>query len=294
MKKMILSLLAIAAMTSCTTTSEDEIDPNAPVEIQLNAGVTALSRTIIKEGTAFDAQVVATETTATYGTLVWTTENAGNITVGSDKTVTFNPIQYYPANGSSIYMKGFAPRGTVNEGKVDYTITGDEDIIITEEISGSKTDNTNKVLAFQHLLTQLQIFVKASDDASIDAWGDIISIEVKEATKKLTLDINSGTIAANTTPEVGKLQIKGFTAPQTITTSAVKVGYIMLLPSTTAYTLIIKTAQNTDGVETTITPATTIASKAHQITLTFQGSTITPTATVGEWEEVPGGSGTIK
>lgn len=39
MKKMILSLLAIAAMTSCTTTSEDEIDPNAPVEIKLSAGI---------------------------------------------------------------------------------------------------------------------------------------------------------------------------------------------------------------------------------------------------------------
>ena len=39
MKKFILSILAIAAMTSCTKTSEDDVDPNAPVEIKLNAGI---------------------------------------------------------------------------------------------------------------------------------------------------------------------------------------------------------------------------------------------------------------
>ena len=31
MKKLILSILAIAAMTSCTKSSDEEIDPNAPV-----------------------------------------------------------------------------------------------------------------------------------------------------------------------------------------------------------------------------------------------------------------------
>ena len=39
MKKFILSIFAIAAMTSCTKTSEDDVDPNAPVEIKLNAGI---------------------------------------------------------------------------------------------------------------------------------------------------------------------------------------------------------------------------------------------------------------
>ena len=39
MKKLILSVLAIAAMTSCTKSSVEDLDPNAPVEIKLNAGI---------------------------------------------------------------------------------------------------------------------------------------------------------------------------------------------------------------------------------------------------------------
>ena len=39
MKKFILSILAIAAMTSCTKSSVEDLDPNAPVEIKLNAGI---------------------------------------------------------------------------------------------------------------------------------------------------------------------------------------------------------------------------------------------------------------
>ena len=294
MKKMIFSLLAMAAMVSCTTTSEDEIDPNAPVEIKLNSGVTALSRAIVEEGTAFDAQVVATSTTANYTTLAWTSENAGNIVVGTDKTITFNPVQYYPIDGSIIYMKGFAPRGTIANGKVNYTITGEEDIIITSEISGSKTDHSSKVLAFQHLLTQLKISVVAKDQASIDAWGNITSIEVKNATTTLTLDIKDGKIAASDSPTTANLSIKGFTNPLAITTTEKDAGYIMILPSTTAYTLIVKTTNHIEGIETPITPETTEASKAHKITLTFQRTTITPTATVGKWEDTTGGAGTIE
>ena len=37
MKKFILSILAIAAMASCTKTSEDDVDPNVPVEIKFGS-----------------------------------------------------------------------------------------------------------------------------------------------------------------------------------------------------------------------------------------------------------------
>ena len=49
MKKFILSIFAIAAMTSCTKTSEDDVDPNAPVEIKLNAAEFAVK--LVKEVT---------------------------------------------------------------------------------------------------------------------------------------------------------------------------------------------------------------------------------------------------
>ena len=58
MKKFILSILAIAAMASCTKTSEDDVDPNAPVEIKLGGSITALSKAAVTDNT-FTAQVAS-------------------------------------------------------------------------------------------------------------------------------------------------------------------------------------------------------------------------------------------
>ena len=135
MKKFILSILAIAAMTSCTKTSEDDVDPNAPVEIKLGGSITALSKAAVTDNT-FTAQVASSETTGNYATPLWSGTNAGKITV-SDGSVTFTQTEYYPNDGGTVYMKGFAPQAAINTGQVAYTISGEEDIMVTSEISGS-------------------------------------------------------------------------------------------------------------------------------------------------------------
>ena len=267
MKKFILSILAIAAMASCTKTSEDDVDPNAPVEIKLGGSITALSKAAVTDNT-FTAQVASSETTNDYTTSPWSGTDAGKINVNNG-SVTFTQTEYYPNDGGTIYMKGFAPQATINAGQVAYTISGKEDIMVTSEISGSRTDNTGKELTFNHLLTQLKFKLVAEDADAITYWGSITSITVKNVEKNLVLKLNTGELSIATTSNKGDLEVSEEFTSKALTTTPAENGYIMVLPSTTAYVLNIKTAENTQGVDVTISPVVTVKGTAHEITLTF-------------------------
>lgn len=292
MKKFILSILAIAAMTSCTKTSEDDVDPNAPVEIKLGGSITALSKAAVIDNT-FTAQVASSETTGNYTTSLWSGTDAGKINVNNG-SVTFIQTEYYPNDGGTVYMKGFAPQATINAGQVAYTISGKEDIMVTSEISGSRTDNTGKELTFNHLLTQLKFKLVAEDADAITYWGSITSITVKDVEKDLVLNLNTGELTAATTPNKGDLEVSEDFASKALTTTAVENGYIMVLPSTTAYVLNIKTTENTGGVDVTISPVVTVKGTAHEITLTFKRSEIASSAKTTPWTTGDPGSGEVK
>lgn len=287
MKNLFLSMLAMAAMVSCTNEIVDngeKVDNGQPVPVKLNAGIGSITtKSPIIESSTFDAQVFASATDGVYTTAEWTDATAGYITI-SNKAVTFVTPQFYPADGSKIYMKGFTPRGTVAEGKVAYEITGAEDIMVTKtQIEGSKTANTQKTLAFDHLLTQLQVKTVAKDQGAIDAWGTITSITVN-ADKKLELDLLDNSLAAATAAVKADLPLYSFTAGSALTTEATSAGDIMVLARSEAYSLSITTSKSVNPVSVTITPEITESSKAHVITLTFNSAEVTATATIGEWK----------
>ena len=292
MKKFILSILAIAAMASCTKTSEDDVDPNVPVEIKLGGSITALSKAAVTTNT-FTAQVASSGITNNYTTSLWSGTDAGKINVNNG-SVTFTQTEYYPNDGGTVYMKGFAPQATINAGQVAYTISGKEDIMVTSEISGSRTDNTNKELTFNHLLTQLKFKLVAEDADAITYWGSITSITVKNVEKDLVLKLNTGELSIATTSNKGDLEVSEEFTSKALTTTPAENGYIMVLPSTTAYVLNIKTAENTQGVDVTISPVVTVKGTAHEITLTFKISEIASSAKTTPWTTGDPGSGEVK
>lgn len=308
MKTLVLSMISIAAtvaaMTACTSES-DEIDNviEAPKKIELKAGVMEITtRAAVEQGKGFTGKVIASTTTKDYSMPLWTEENAGNISVADGGAVTFTPEQYYPADGSIIYMIGVAPQPqTVSSGSANYTITGDEDIMFAKEISGQKKEETptSKALEFNHLLTQLKINVIADSQDAINAWGTITSIQVLDAATELKLDLNSenGTIAEAVDPKKQALNLKGFSTTMVIPKDEAKnAGYCMLLPlENSVYKLLVKTSNNTTGV--TITPtniAKLDASTAYTITLTFRSTNVDITAATGEWKSDTNGSGIVE
>lgn len=214
MKKSILSLLAMAAMVSCTQNEMDQKEISGDqVEIKLtpNVGTVAQTRTSFDETTGtfanpFVATVLVSKTPNLYpsanllNATVYKVSFADNSTPTGfqDAAGTATPV-YYPANGDNVYMWGLYPYGncahssgaTAGAGEwqiasgvtsnATFTFTGKEDVMAAKEIKSDKSeakttvDYVNTVLDFKHLLTKLVVKAKG-DDAAREAFGAITDI----------------------------------------------------------------------------------------------------------------------
>lgn len=214
MKKSILSLLAVAAMVSCTQNEMDQKEVSGnQVEIKLtpNVGTVAQTRTSydVTVPTATDslAAVVLVSTVPNlYNPANNTLLNSGSYRVSfkdattptgfSDAGTGLATPVYYPANGDEVYMWGLYPYGKItvatpyNVGEwqmtaagstANYTFTGKEDVMVTKEIKSDKGEATtainyaNTKLEFSHLLTKLVVKAKG-DAAAKTAFGAITDI----------------------------------------------------------------------------------------------------------------------
>lgn len=335
MKNLVFSMLAMAAMVSCTSESDpiSEITGDK-VEIKLNAGfgvetkapVTS-SETGILDKALEGIQIVKTvdiESSPAWGD-VTTVASTAKITTANlaSGTLTFGTPLYYNADKTlNSYLIGYYPAcdadypSNTNKGKLQWTITGKEDILFASEVSGNK-DTEIPSITFNHELLQLQFKFKAENQNDIDAWGSISEIVVKTedastSTLKnlhsvLTYVLPNTPTWSNDETELKVFKVDGSdyknnpidnsTNSVTLTTSETLGGYIMVEPLTAAtdYTLIIKTSKNTAGVEVPITLGGAPAKgNAYEVTLTFKATTISANATITSWEQVPGGSGEVK
>lgn len=301
MKKLILSMIAIAAMASCTTTSEDEFDPNAPVEINFGASIQSLSRAALSTGSAFNAYVVrqdAEESTAP--TFTGLTPIAAN--VGTDGTVEI-ATQYYDATDKTSYFIGFTAdkRKTGDTGTDRATVMyedldGQTDIMATNRISaGKKSSPIQKVeLPYNHLLSQLQFQFKAGTNFPSGIEVTELSITDVKDTATLTL----GEIPSLSFTGIANSTYTVFTGKKyaiTSTGEGTKAAESVLVEAgLSSYNVKVVAGGITYTSKVTIDNNTS-ASKAHVITLTFLPSNVAfGSATIGQWDNGDNGSGEVK
>ncbi|KAA6348597.1 hypothetical protein EZS27_003926 [termite gut metagenome] len=120
----------------------------------------------------------------------------GSISEGTtNKVLTFNPPQYYSSdNDDKVRLVGWYPNVTTPEtfpgdGIVTFDIDGETDIMVTEMVSGSKSESERiSNITFNHVLSQVIVKVYAEEDAQ-DEWGEITSVAIKEKKQKCTLTL---------------------------------------------------------------------------------------------------------
>ena len=82
--------------------------------------------------------------------------------------------KYYPSDDSRIYLCGFAPEGKQDSaGKRKYSVDGQQDILVSNEQSGSLTDmfwREEKSFEFLHLLTQLRFRLCCDAVGEAQGW----------------------------------------------------------------------------------------------------------------------------
>ncbi len=291
MKRTILFLSALAALAGCSKSERENTSFGDNVPVTLSAGIPTASiapgsRAVVETGTAFTAGVAGWETSgaAAYGNAAtWYT--TANITASTTaQPVTLAEPQVYNANNNiKTCMKAWYPAGEPANGSITFSNTdGTVDALFAGEVTGSKNDNTGKVLQFAHKSTQLKFAVVA--DASLAAGTTIEKISVLNAELPTGFDL---TADAATYASPATLDVPGIPADKEITATTAEVGNpVMIKPmSGNTVTLNIETSAATfEGVTATIDDDTNfVEGKAYTITLTFKQQAVNLTATVAEW-----------
>lgn len=130
--------------------------------------------------------------------------------------IVLTPERYYPSDGSPVYLRGYYPAAPLENGKVQYTLTGQEDLMLSVEQNGSLSkpfDEVNTPLTYRHLLSQLNFTLKlkgASDNyriRSVHIDGLASTAVVNLSSEEVEPLGKAGPVAVYTDPGTGGFPI---------------------------------------------------------------------------------------
>ena len=307
MKTLVLSMISIAAtiaaMTACTSEGDpiDNIDNAQPVEIQLNAGIVATTKAAVPSTLTADLDVMFIRATDA-ASADWTTATPLFAKIAKDSP---NGITFYTTNDRDIKSKQYyntsetlpswlagyyidnLENTSTDKNKIKFTITGNEDILATKGLSGTKKVAFQS-FTFNHLLSQVEITLKG-DAAAQANYGEISKVELTNLATgvELTLSENAPVIAANGS-ETSTIEIFNNTSTGVNITAdgntLTNIPMIYKTGTTLNLNVYLKNDQSTPiPVTATITDGLE-SGKKHAITLNFKEK-ITATASITAWDE---------
>lgn len=287
MKKFMLMTMVAALMVGCSTDDENgcESYDDSAKEIKLSAGVYDIqTKAPVDAGQTVTAGFVASATAGNYTTNRW--HATGTFTASTTASAAFSltPAQYYPTDGSTVYIKGYYPLGTLSGNVVSFSETdGSNDVMISNEASGSKATNGALAFTFEHLLTQLQFTFKAGD--GFPATGkSVTSITIKNQQTPASLNINDGTVTYN--PAGGTITLTG---SYDISANPGTKATVYPMVKSGATSVVMDIVAGGVTYPNVTVNLNTEAGKAHNITLTFTPKEIIATAVITAW--ITGGTG---
>lgn len=311
MKKLILSLAAVAALASCSQEEGNNVPGIAQngTPIAVNAGIETsvvtkapVTDTKFTDGASDLFRLVAYANTTQSAPTDFTTpyfSNSGkgdvnvNSKQGSDSKYQLlpDPAQYYPSNGNYLYFYAFAPGGNgwtftpdASAPTATITIDGTQDIMWASDTKGIKKmqgTQDQPALNFTHKL--MQVTFKAQADASFTGSDKVTKLTIKGIGKTVTLNPITGDVTFGSEDLVAYSDETGVA----IETDPVNIAPSVMFKPTQKIALDIVTANgNTyQGVEVDF--GTTEPNKAgysYEVTLNFKQTMIVPTASITEWK----------
>lgn len=318
-----ISMLAMAAMVSCTneieTPDQPKVNENEPVEIKLNAGVGTITTKAPVNDLTNELNVLFWRP-ADAGTATWETgtsifakvaATSGDIKFYTEAARSTEVKQYYNADVTKKSWLAGCYLGTADKaitgGAVEFTINGQDDVMATNGTSGIKTDrNGFSSFTFNHLLSKVTFKTAIKTGETLNdiqnIFGEIQSIEILNQTNALKLTLAATpNLEAQATP--GSETFTLTPASGTITVGG-NMGDFLLFPdaslgkTASPIKVVVKTANNTTGINVDVTidsgNAGLAAATQYNVTLTFSSSNIAATATIGPWTNGKEGSGDVK
>lgn len=300
MKKLMSSMLAIAAMASMISCSTEDIlnqetpgtDNNGLVPIKMTAEIGHLTTkgAIGQEtGGNLSADLEGVYFLKSNGNAAnWTTlDGPLQATIKKDGTITFNETLYYEKDGSKTHLIGYYPIATTTANNiVEWTITGKEDIIISDLQSGDKTTTGNLTFKFEHKLTQLKFNIKAPTELTGEKLTSIKVNKLRTAAQfNPGASSNQFTFTGNPTESLTAENPK---TDADISVTGISGGTLLIESSEAAADFEIEVVTTEDGTNKTKTYKGTVnigaeTGKSYDVNLTISQQTVSGTATIGEW-----------
>ena len=305
-KLLIMSLLGATILEGGCSNMEEPVTDGAAEAIEVNAGIAEATRAVIGGGYTNDLEVsfARLDNPGTVGA-AWTSIDAVRTGGTGNTALTFEPEQTYLAEEGESVLIGYYPRkelsGTTNPASVTYTITGDEDIMVTGVQTGSLVDKF-ETFTFSHLLTQLQ-FKCVGSAGAIGKWTAVASIKVKNVATglKLSLDKTNGAKLTATGTTDQTLTVKN--CPSMISALDAETpptGYLLLYPTANMGTESLPVSLEVKGIYAGCAKTLNVtvsnigegvkAGYSHLITLTFtEDGKIAVESGIAPWQ--PGNNG---
>lgn len=295
-RKPICLLLAAASLCACSKSESGE-QLSGGDAIRLSAGLPSASvqsKAPINSGDKFIPAVAGWESSAaaTYTAApTWNTTTSEITASTTAQAVTLTAPQVYNAdNAVKTYMKAWYPQGGLNNGMVSfvgdpkYADDGTVDVLLAGEVSGSKSDRENKVLAFEHLATQLKFVVKAGP--GLAAGTKLTKIELKNVEVPSGINLTTDALLSSSKSVLAVPAIDGNLVIGTTETGDAAGSPLMIAPPTgkTVTLKVTTSAAEFDNIVATIDNDDKFqAGKAYTIMLTFDQKNIELSATLAGW-----------
>lgn len=290
MKKVFLSMLAVAALAACSN-DDNNVTDNDLVPIRLGAGVENVVTKAPTDGPInisdqFEAGVGGWETDATPEYKATTWYSTANVTASKDPVgINLTPGQNYNSSEDvETYIKAWHPAGEPTaEGTVTFTNTkGNMDVMIADAVHGNKSTIITDALNFEHLTTQLIFEVKEGVEG-VEEGTTLTSIEVQNAQLPTGINLTNNTV---TYAAANNLMVD-YTAASLEIGDVQKVGKPMMIAPMDKLEIIVTTNKTTypkTQVEIAAADkAKILAGNAYTITLTLGRTGIELKASVTDW-----------
>ncbi|WP_281670563.1 fimbrillin family protein [Rikenella microfusus] len=300
MNRIILPIMALAALTGCSKNGAHTANTDDRVPVRLGAGVEVQAKAPVNTGMSFEAAVAAWETSAPTVDYGAATAWRQTVTITADptaaQTVVLDPARYYrPDPAVRTYIHAWYPAGTWNgDGTVSIDAQGGEtDPMIAPQVSGSSKDNGEKNLAFSHPTTQIKFMVAAGE--GLAAGTRIEGITIKDAVLPTGFDLNAGSVTY--AASAADLPVPGLVAAE-IGTAAPAGHPVMIRPIDRSFFFVDVAVSGyvfRDVRVDVAAPDTRFeAGKAYTITLTVRQREISLKATTAEWDYKGGGGAVLE
>lgn len=325
MKKSFLMMLIAAAMVSCAQTEINEAPATGKVAIQLKSAEKTISADAtrapfigtLSELNPLEARVLASITIDDYSTphangkMIF--KGGGTTSSYEFPTVTADAALFPTSSISTtpLYLAGLYPYTGwgIPTTTIQMAFTGKEDVMAAAQVSTTSGDVESALyttMTFKHLLTKLEISLRAKTNAATSKWGKVTKIELVEANSSTlknvaTVTLETGIAAFSGTPSVmpfygmsssGYTDVAFSTTPQSLTTTATPSAYSIIAPflasnTETDLTFRVYTeySASPETVKVALPSAGDTAGKAFNITFTFDAdaNAILVAATVIDW-----------